>query len=310
MEQRQVEVLLEQADVQRRLANWKGAIELLQRALAYDPNHARAHASLALALLGARRVAGAGVEVGLALVFDADDPFCHYAAAEVRIAERKLDDAWSHCLVAIHAASHDADYHVLGARIRHLRGELAEARELLAEALEREPGHTDALVELARIALEARELEAAARHAEEALQGSPTDVDAHVVAGMIDLVRGDDASAENHARFALHQDSTDDGALHLWAAIKARRSPVLGVWWRFHAWVSIRSERGQLGLLIGSFVAVRIAIILAWHFELDALEAFLGYAWLGFCAYTWFAPALFRKLLERDLGTVVLDPDY
>ncbi len=33
-------------------------------------------------------------------------------------------------------------------------------------------------------------------------------------------------------------------------------------------------------------------------------------AWLGLCAYTWFAPELFRRMLARSLGTVRLDPDF
>ena len=91
MEDRQIQILIEQANVQRGLSNWRGAIELLQRALSLDPDHAHAHATLALALLGARRLPGAGIEARMALALDGNDPFCHYAAAHVMLAERKLD---------------------------------------------------------------------------------------------------------------------------------------------------------------------------------------------------------------------------
>src|ERR1700752_2321870 len=100
-EPRQIQALIEQADRARRAHDWTTAIDLLKRALALDPEHDVAHASLALALLGARRLHGAVIEIDLALGFGPDNPFCHYAAAAVRRSERKLDDAWRHCLVAI-----------------------------------------------------------------------------------------------------------------------------------------------------------------------------------------------------------------
>ncbi len=132
---RRVATLLEQADRHRRAGNHNGAVDLLRRALAIAPDHARAHASLALTLLGMRRLAGAAVEVGLALTLDADDGFCHYAAAAVRRAERELDDAWRHCAVALDADPHDVDIRVLGASIRVLQGDRVAARALLDEAL-------------------------------------------------------------------------------------------------------------------------------------------------------------------------------
>ncbi|HWO27109.1 MAG TPA: tetratricopeptide repeat protein [Kofleriaceae bacterium] len=310
MEDRQVEVLLEQADVQMRLAQWRSAIDLLRRALAIDPDHARAHAQLALALLGAKRLAGAEIEARLALALESGSSLAHYAAAAVLRAQRRLDEAWEHCEIALTADSADADVYVLGAGIRDLRGEVSEARALLVRALELEPAHAGALTRFARLELDAHRPEEAARYAEEALRARPDDLDAHVVAGLVDLVRGDVAGAEGHARFALTQDATDHDALGLWASIKARRSWTLGLWWRLNAWVSLRSEGGQVALLIGSFVVVQIAIILATAADLPLLEQVLSWAWLGLCAYTWVAPELWKRMLQRDLGTVVLDPDF
>lgn len=310
MEEREVEVLLEQAGVQMRLVNWRGAIDLLRRALAIDPDHARAHATLGLALRGAKRLPGAAIETRAALLLDGNDPFCHYAAAAVLCAQRELAQAWQHCEVALQADSTDADTYVLGASIRELRGDTPEARELLARALELAPDHTDALTELARLELRAHRYDEAANRIDEALRATPDDLDAHVVAGLIDLVRGDADRAEEHARFALNLDSTDRDALELWAAIKAHRSWTLGVWWRLNAWVSLRSEAGQIALLLGSFVAVQVAVIIAGTLGHDTVELVLRFAWLGFCGYTWIAPELFQRMLKRDLGTVVLDPDF
>ena len=183
-----------------------------------------------------------------------------------------------------------------------LRGELADARELLRLALELAPSHLGALTARARIELTDHRHDQAARWASDALDAHPDSLEAHVVAGVVDLVRGDVAEAERHARFALGQDAGDAGAIELWTAIQARRSWLLGAWWRLNAWLSLRSERGQLAVLIVSFVIVRVASILAGAAGLVGLERLLYWAWLGFCAYTWSAPHLYRRMVADALG--------
>lgn len=310
MDSRRVEVLIEQAFTQMGLANYKGALELLQQALSLDPDHARAHAILAIVLVGLNRLPAAEIEVRMALHLDGNDHYGHYAAAFVYSASRKLDDAWRHCLVAIDGDPDNAEPKVLGARISMLREDRAQARALLDEALALEPNDCAALTELARLEYSERTYDAAARHIEEALQADPSDLDAHVVAGLIDLARGDVESAETHARFVLNQNANERDGLTLWAAVKARRSWYLGIWWRWNTWVNNRSETSQVAMMIGSFVVARIAMIVAGALGYETLEQILVYTWLGFCAYTWFAPAIFRWMLQRDLGTVTLDPDY
>jgi tetratricopeptide (TPR) repeat protein len=310
METRQITVLLEQAEVQRRLGNHRGATELVQRALTIDPDHAQAHAALAFTLLGARRLAGAMIEVRLALTLDGNDPYIHHVAAAVLAAQRKLDDAWAHCLVALEGPLATPEAHVLGAQIRTLQGEVAHAKELLQEALKLDPAHTGALTRLAGLFLDAGDRAAASRLVALALESDPSDLEAHVVAGFIDLASGDTAGAEQHARFVLNQDATDDEGLALWAAIQARRSWLLGAWWRWNTWMSRGDERRRIALLIGAFVLARIAIIITDELGYEGVTRALTLGWLGFCAYTWFAPAMFRRMLSRQLGTVHLDPDF
>lgn len=310
MEERQVAVLLEQAEVQRQLGNHRGATGLAQRALTIDPDHAQAHAALAFILLDARRLSGAVIEVKAALALDGNDPYIHHVAAEVLVAQRKLEDAWAHCLITLEGPIVTPAAYVLAARIATLKGEPARAKELLLEALALDAGHTDALTQLANHELHAGDTARAAHLIEQALTGDPSDRRAHVVAGYIDLARGDVASAEEHARFVLNQSAEDHGGMRLWTAIQARRSWVLGAWWRWNAWMSLGDDRRQVALLIGGFVVARLAIILADALGLDATARFLSLAWLGLCAYTWFAPELFRRMLARSLGTVRLDPDF
>jgi Tfp pilus assembly protein PilF len=310
MEDRQLQVLLEQAEVQRRLGNHRTAIELVQRALAIDPDHARAHAALAFSLLAARRLPGAGLEIRTALSLDGGDNYIHYVAGAVLMAERKLEDAWSHVLVALEADNADAEAHVLGATIQVLRGEPAKARELLLQALEHDAAHCGALTELARLELGEGNRAAAAEHIALALESDAVDHDAHIVAGYVELAAGNDSGAEDHARFVLNQDATDEAGLKLFTAVKAKRSMVLGLWWRWNTWISMRDDRRQIGLLIGTFVLMRMLIIVTDELGYEMISRALSYGWLGFCAYTWFAPEMFKSWLKQELGSVKLDPEF
>jgi tetratricopeptide (TPR) repeat protein len=309
MERRQISVLLEQAEIQARLGNHQGATALVQRALSLDPDHAVAHAVLADILLDARRLPGAGIEVRNALALDGHDPYIHRIAARVLTAERKLEDAWAHCLIALQSAA-TPDAFVLGAQIRDLLEDHAHARELLREALALDAAHTGALTQFAHLERRAGAYDEAARLAQLALETDPGYRPAHIAAGYIDLARGDIASAEQHAKFVLHGDSNDRAGLELWAAVQARRSRVLGVWWRWNTWACVGDDRRRLAILMAAYLVAQVAIIVSDELALTRLTALLSLGWLGFCVYTWFAPALFRRMIARSLESVRLDPDF
>lgn len=310
VEERQIDRLIQLADTHRRLGNWDGAIDALRGVLSIDPQHAIAHAGLAFALLGARRLPGAAIEADLALSFDGDEPFCHLAAASVLRAERKLERAWHHVHIALEARPEDVEAHVLAANIRILQGQITEARELLERALQLEADEADTLAAFARLELGEGRLDEAARYCEEALAAEPGHFEAHVAAGYVALRRGRLEDAEHHARFVLREDPTDRDAIRLWTSLKARRSWTLGVWWRVNAWNATRNERGMLLRLLGSFIVARLLIIAARGAGMDGLASALEWGWLGFCMYTWTAPIAFRRMLERDIADVALRPDY
>jgi tetratricopeptide (TPR) repeat protein len=306
----QIERWLSQADSQRRLGDYDGAIYCLRNVLTREPEHAGAHAMLAFVLLDTRRLSGAAIEAKLALTYGGGEAYSHLAAGAVARCERKLDEAWDHCQIALETEPEDVDAHVIGAQVRLEQNRHADARTLLQRALELESDSTDALVMLARVELDVGNLGEAARLAGEALTIEPGHLDAHVVAGFCDLKRGELDSAEEHARFALQNDPTDVGAIALWTSLKSRRNWFMGLWWRLNAWVSLRSERSTLALMVGSFVLAQLAIIAAEAADLDVLAAVLDWAWLGFCAYTWSAPVLFRRMLDKELKQVQLRPDF
>jgi len=309
MEAAQINRLIASADDQRIRGNLDVAIETLRRALSIDPEHARAHAALAIALVEADRLHAAGAEVGAALLADGNDAYCHYAGAFVCLAQRRLDDAWKHCMVALEETE-NVPALVLACSVQRLQGEPARAREHLTRALELAPDDPHVLRELARLELGERAFDAAAQAIDAALRASPESVESHVLAGHIALARGDQDSADRHLRIALQARPDRRDVIELLASVKARRSPLLGPWWRFNSWVARGSGGRTTALLITTFILVRVAIIVADHFDADTVAQGLQLAWLGFCAYTWVGPALWRRMVLQELQTVRLRDDY
>lgn len=74
----------------------EGAINSLRQLLSDDPEHAEAHALLALCLLLMRRAYAAEREAGLALAADPQLEFAHYVAARVAMARRRFKLAEKH----------------------------------------------------------------------------------------------------------------------------------------------------------------------------------------------------------------------
>jgi tetratricopeptide (TPR) repeat protein len=299
--------LVRLAERELRAGEWREACDYLRRALGVEDDHALAHALLAISLIGMKRLAGAQSEATKALAYDGGSPYSHYAAAAVAHARGKHEDAWGFCQVALGGGvDHDTDLaiHILGAQIRQARGELDEARMLLERALQLAPARPETRVAFAKLELAAGRYDAASRHADEALRTRSTDIGANVIAGKIDLASGDVAAAERHARFALQQDSLDHDALALWAQVKTRHNPPLGLLWRGFVWLSTRDEEQQIGIVLGTFVITQLAMILANATNQPWLQANLMWLWVAICVGTYWGPAGLQKLLSNELGPV------
>lgn len=76
---------------QRRRGHLEAAIESLRQVLGHDPDHAEAHAHLALCLLAAARLAAARAEAAAAARGGSDAPVVRLAAAALARAEGRLD---------------------------------------------------------------------------------------------------------------------------------------------------------------------------------------------------------------------------
>lgn len=300
--------LIARADDKVRHGDLLGAIALYKQVLSEDPQHAYAHAMLAICLVDAKQLGAARVEAEAAVHCDPEAALSHRAMGEVERAERKLDKAEASYRYAISLEPEDAGLHVRLIALLRLRERRDE--ELLREAMELAPDDPDVLVAAAYDAYDRKALDEAERHATEALEEDPEHVDALVAMGWIRLRQGAVDDAHEHARMALHADPTDDGALKLLASIKARKNPLIGLWWRWSMWMSSMGDARSTMILVAMFVVYRIAMLLADDFGHPELTVLIRRIWLAFVVYTWVAPSMWKRMLEKDIKPVKLDRDY
>ena len=128
--------------------------------------------------------------------------------------------------------------------------------------------------------------------------------------GRILLHHGKVEEAREHAIWALRSDPSSRGALHLMAAVKARSSFWLGLWWRYSTWMGALGDGRAILVLLAAYVLYRFGVITAQHVGRQNLAEYLSLLWLGIVAYTWFGPMLFRRSLEKELKTVQLREDF
>ncbi len=305
-----IERWLRLADEMRVQGNHDGAIDALRRVLARDPEHGPAHASLAHTLLAMRRLPAAEHEIAIALRLEPDEPTVLFAAAAVMIAARRLAEAARLVDRLLEVDPTDAIHYILAAQLCMDERRFADAEAHLERARELAPNDPDVLLQCGELAIAQSNVDEAESWVQDALEASPEHASAHLLAGRLALQRGRLDEARQHALFAMRGDPNDPDALWILAGIKARRSPLLGLWWRLNVWLSTMSDERLMATLLTGFMLSQLAVIIADELDLPLLARAFHWAWLGLCAYTWFGPAMFRRSLDKELETVELDDDY
>jgi tetratricopeptide (TPR) repeat protein len=286
------------------------AIDVLTRALGEDPDNGDAHAMLAFALVGKKRLYAAEAEAGHALALESENPFAHLAMASVSIASRKLARAEEHVNAAKALAPESAHPYRLAASLYRVWGKPQQAQDENERARALDPDDPDVWAQAGWLAFERGERDIARAQAQSALEIDPEHVDALTLLGHCDLAAGRAEEARAHALWALQQDPGDSGAMTLFAAVKARRSWLLGLWWRFQSFVNAGSGRRAIVMLLGAYLLYRVVGIAMVHNGMKEWAGFVTLAWLAFCVYTWFAPTLFWRSIRKEMKTVRLRPDY
>jgi tetratricopeptide (TPR) repeat protein len=282
----------------------------LRQVLSHEPEHATAHALLSLALLDLHRLHAAELEAGRALLADPELPLAHHAMVLVAMAKRDLARAERHLDVLVSLAPDDPATHHTRADWLESRGRLDQAQAALEHALSLAPDDAGLWAALGVLQHGRGRHEPAIRACARALELDPELPATHRLRGWLDLHEGHVAAAREHACYVLGQDPGDAEAIRLLVAARARKSPILGLWWRLQARLEQLDEGRRIVLLLGSFLLVRVLVVVLTHRGLHDAVAVLQWVWLGLCAYTWVGPGLFKRWLERELAKVRLRDDY
>jgi Flp pilus assembly protein TadD len=286
-----------------------GAVETLRRALGLAPDHAGAHALLALALLRLRRRHAARSEAATALALEPEGAFPHLAMGAALEAFGDLEGAEAELRRFQAERPDSAAGHRALARVLAALGRPSEAREALDRALSLDPDDPDTLAALSAAARDAGRLDEAERLAREALAADPEHEDALVALGEALLRRGRVEEARQLAVAALQIDATSLGAIRLLSSVKARESFLLGLWWRWSALMDRLGPRA-LGVLTLLFVAYRFAVLGLRDLGHPDAARGVQYVWLAFAVYTWVGPSAFRRSLQGELAKVRLRKDF
>ncbi len=286
------------------------AIEMLATLLGAEPDHAAAHALLAICLVRRKRLHAARLEAERSLELEPEGVFPHLAAAAVAGADRRFPVAERHLHEARALDPGSPDVEIQLARLYNFWGKADQAAEHAAHAMDLAPDDPDALALSGEIAFARGDKATAAERAGEGLALDPEHVDSLVLMGQCDLYKGDTERAREHVSWALQIDPSDAGALALLCAIKARESFWTGLWWRFQSFVSSGSGTRTILLLLGMFMTYRVSVILAVDMGRQDIADVLRIAWLAFAAYTWIAPEWFSRALRKEMEQVQLRRDF
>ena len=305
-----VEALFELAQRQLQAGHLAGAVETLKRALSQDPEHAGAHAFLALVLCDQRRLYAAEHEARLALALEPDGRLQLLASGRIEVAHRRFKPALERFERMRELNPSDPQALIELANVHQLRGRRDDARALLEQAIALDPEAPEPVADLGHVELESGRIDEAQRRAQQALELSPEYHDALVLMGHV-LVHQDRLDeAREHAVWALQQNPASRPALSLIVAIKTRKSLILGLWWRYSVWMGALGDGRAILVLLIAYVAYRFGVITADVAGRGDLGELINAVWLGIVAYTWFGPALFMQSLKKELSTVQMGKDF
>ncbi len=310
MNEREIERQLHLAQQQMSQGQLEGATKSLRQVLTFAPDEADAHALLSICLLGLRRVHGAEYEAEMALSLDPESLLALEASADVLMARRKFKPAEKRFRELLERKATSPSVYRGLADLYRLTGRHDRARAWLDKALELEPGAAETWADLGFWHLRYGDLDTAEVKARKALEISPEHHNGLLLMGHILVQRGHVEEARDHAIWALRQDPTDKAALYLMAAIKARKSVVLGLWWRYSTWMGNLGDGRAILVLLTAYVLYRFGVITATGLEHPDLAQYIQFLWLAIVAYTWIGPVVFGQSLKRELAEVKLDREF
>ena len=305
------DLAMRRAEALLRAGNSAGAIEPLRDALTAAPQEPYPHLLLARALRAQNRLAGARYEAGRAVELAPLWASAHVELAQALMVQQHAKAALASADKAVELDPGDAYAHLVRARLLRIARRRAEARASLQTALQLEPDSPDILAEQGYAALEQGDVEAVETAGREILTLNPQHADGLILTGQGRLARGDTEEALRLALAALSRAPTDLDALFLLAAVKMRRNPIGGLWWRWNRLLVKLGEARAIFLVVGIWLVYRWLVLASEDFGLPPdTGSVLTILYLGFVLYTLSASVIVGRMIAREVERVRLDPSF
>lgn len=292
-------------------AQYDEAVRLIDELLAEEPDDATAVAVKALCLLELRRGEDAVASARRAARLDPFIPYVHWVLGLVLAEQGRLDEAEAAAGEALRLDPDDPDHHALLAQVAVRRGRWPEALAHAERGSAADPSHGGSRNLRALALRQLGRLDEAERLFAEGAAADPLDPVAAAGKGWSALGHGRTAEADEAFRHALLFDPTSEWArAGLLTTMKAR-SPVYRVLLRYFMWMSRRSRRDRLLIMVGAVVGYNVLRSIARSIPaLEPLLLPLLVTYALFALLTWVADPLLDFALGFDAeGRRLLDHD-
>lgn len=305
------ESALRQAEALLDAGNSASAIEYLRDALSVRPNDAYPHLLLASALRQQRRLIGALHEAERALQIEPVWSEVYVELAQILVLQQDRKRALAMAQKAVDLAPGSAMAHLVLARIERHCSLRQRAKTSLQKARDLDAGLAPAIAEQGYAALEIADFETVDQAGREVLSLCTSHTDGLVLLGHSQLAFANKEEALRLALSALSTAPNDIEALHLLASVKMKMNPIGGLWWRWNRLLVKLGPTRAIYFVVGLWVAYRIASLvmvdLGWPSEASSMLTIL---YLIFVIYTLSADAIVRRLVDKEIETARINPDY
>lgn len=276
---------------------WDLAAAELRAVLTAAPDHAPAHALLALTLVHLDQLGEALSEAQRAIVSDPELPFAHNALAIVLMQQEQLPLAAAAIEEAIRLDPDEADFHSTLAQIRLQQKRWPDALAAAERGLEIAPEDIDCL-NLRSLALVRMGRRGEARDTLDAsLAHDPDNPYTHQARGFALLHAGDAKGALHHFKEALRRDPTLEASrTGVVEALKAR-NVLYRLVLAWFLWLDRFSKGRQLQIVLGLWLASRFGSSVLTDAGHATAADVVDFSWIGFVLLMACTVPLFNLLL-------------
>jgi Tfp pilus assembly protein PilF len=287
--------------------NYRIAKDLLQQALAENPENSEAESLLAYALLTEGFLEPAEFHIKNALHNDPHNPHFHYLYSIICRQAHKEIQAEEEILTAIRTAPDEADYHAEYSMLLFKNGQLDKAIQIAKNALSLDPYNETAMLVLGLKGIENYEINEAQSVFRQQLKNNPSSVHAHAGMAHTYLYQNNPKEAGNEAKLALQLDPNDEQAQEIYLSSLKARNPIYWLFWR---WTLLCTRMGgtySIMLIIGIWAFVNgigtfrrsYPTLFEQNPALDTGLTVFFTSYIIFCIYTWIANPLFSFFARK-----------